>query len=61
MIDTYLIELVNIDQHEAVEIKLGIAFPAEVNAVGIIGSQIRRQDIAAISGFAASLRTDQQG
>ena len=49
MIDTYLIELVNIDQHEAVEIKLGIAFPAEVNAVGLISSQIRRPAIAAIS------------
>lgn len=61
MIGTHLIELVHIDQHEAIEIKLGITLPAKVDAVGIIGSQVGRQEIAAVSGLTTSLRTDQQG
>lgn len=55
------IELVQVDQSEAVQRHLRFALAAEVDAVGIISPQFRRKQVPALGGFSASLAACQQG
>lgn len=59
--DAYLVELVDVDEREAVQVELGVAFAREVDAVGVVHPQFGRHDAAAEGGFPRALRAHQQG
>ena len=58
---THLVELINIDQSETGKIQLGIPLLAEIDAVCVELPQFGRQDVQAISRFAASLVATSRG